>query len=230
MPGIGASAERSYAALTGDLVDSRRLRDRGAVQRALRTAIGRLNERLEPDTAATRLALAAGDEVQVLLAKPAAAVEIMVELADAAAPAAIVFGLGFGALATDPDPDPAVVDGPCFHRARAALRLARRRRRWGAAEGFGATEDAALSALLGLLGAVRARWTATQLRYVHAARSAPQREVAARFGVSPSVVSESLKSASFTMVLEGEEAVRQILTRFGSNGELRLSSAFKVNS
>jgi len=226
---IGSPAEPSFAALVGDLAGSRHLADRAGVQRSLRDAIARINRKLDPAEAASRLTLTAGDEVQILLRRPSAAVAIMIELAETVAPGRMVFGLGWGAVSTDLDPDPAVLDGPCFHAARTALRRARREGRWAVAGGFGAGHDPTLSALFALLGAVRARWTEVQLRYVRGARTSLQKEVAARYGVSPSVVSESLKAASFAVVREGERAAEGLLGQFGTKGELNRRSALEEN-
>jgi hypothetical protein len=57
-----------------------------------------------------------------------------------------------------------------------------------------------------------------------------RKDVAARFGVSPSVVSESLKAAAFDAVREGEEALVTMLSEFGSKAEFKSDSAAKENS
>ena len=63
------------------------------------------------------------------------------------------------------------------------------------------------------------RWTSRQAELARAAREASQKDVAADFGISPSVVSESLKAASFAAVRRGEEAARAMLREFGESGE-----------
>lgn len=64
------------------------------------------------------------------------------------------------------------------------------------------------------------RWTSSPTNAtagaVPGAMAAVATTVAAGFGVSPSVVSESLKAASFAAVREGELAAREALIEFGA--------------
>lgn len=222
MPRFGNDPEASYTALIGDLVESRNAPARGDLQRRLLGELERLN--LDVKGSLTRpLSLTAGDEVQGLFSHPEGVVPVVVALSDVVAPERWSFGVGHGDLTTDLHEDVARIDGPCFHRAREALERAGADR-WLAALGFGATEDAVLTALFTLMNAVRGRWTDKQLDYIRAARRKPQKEVARDFGVSPSTVSESLKSASFTAVLDAERAVMQLLEHFGLRGECTANS------
>lgn len=202
----------SYAALIGDVVESRRHEDRSGLQRELTEVLARVNRRAA-DGLAAPFSLTAGDEVQALFRDPAAAVDAVVEIADAIFPARLAHGLGFGPLETDLGPDPALLDGPCFHRARAALAEARRQGSWLVASGLGAPEDAVLSALFRLLGELRARWTELQATHVANARGRTQKDVAEALGKAESTVSESLKAAGFQAILAGEDAARALLAR-----------------
>ncbi len=223
---FGKIAERRYLAVEGDIVGSRRIPHRNAFQRRFLAAIDAANAAVGARALAAPLKMVAGDEVQGLLAKPEAAVDLVVCLTDGVFPVRIVFGFGYGALDTDVGPDVSHLDGPCFHRARAALESARKRGVWVRAEGFPPPLDPALSAVFRLLDAIRLEWTEKQARYVRAARGRLQKEVAASFGVSPSVVSESLKAAHFEAVLEGEDAARALLTHFGNKPESFTDEAF----
>lgn len=215
---FGREAE-SYAALIGDVVGSRRHGDRARLQRDLKVALARANRRSAGALAAP-LCLTAGDEVQGLFRDPAAVVDAVVEIADALLPARLVYGLGFGSLETDLGPDPALLDGPCFHHAREALTVARGHGSWLVARGLGDPEDLVVSALFRLLGELRWRWTGIQTEHVARARGRPQKEVAERLGKAESTVSESLKAAGFQAVLAGEEALRAVLGRFGPEAEV----------
>jgi hypothetical protein len=161
------------------------------------------------------LALSAGDQVVgFFAARPDRTVETVARLSEAIHPLRFVFGLGRGALTTRPDLDLPLLDGPCFHRARAALERAAKE---GGliADGFGAPADTAISALFRLVDAIRLRWTETQLRYARAVRAgALRKDVAASFGVSPSVVTESLQAASWAAVRQGEAAAAELLAVF----------------
>jgi hypothetical protein len=203
-------------ALIGDIVASRELEDRAGFQRRLKGLLGELNRTLGPGILVAPLALTAGDELQGLFRRPEAVVEATALLDEGLRPARILFGVGWGGLSTEASERVAEMDGVSFHRARAALAEAARGDAWAVARGFGETEDRMLSALFRLLGVLRSRWTEKQAGYAAAARTRLQKEVAAAFGVSPSVVSESLKAAAFDAVREGEEALSAYLAGVGS--------------
>ncbi|MCA8950826.1 MAG: hypothetical protein KDE27_15085 [Planctomycetes bacterium] len=215
---IGKTTE-SFLAVTADVVGSRQSDDRPALQARLLEATAAVSAARRRDLAAD-VQLTAGDELQALLPKPPAAVALLQSLSDALHPVQLRFGLGWGPLTT---PLPArrqarrlpLLDGPCFHRARAALAAAADRGAWATALGFDPI-GAPLDALLELVGHLRQGWTEKQGLYAAAARERQQKEVAAAFEVSPSVVSESLKAANFELVRRGEDGLVALLTHFGN--------------
>ena len=219
MNGFGSKAEQgdptAFAVLIGDVVESRAIEDRAAFQRRLREVLGEVSRDLGPEALAAGLELTAGDEIQGLFRDPAAVVPAVVRLEEDLYPVRWTHGLGFGPLSTDPAGRVAEMDGPCFHRARQALEEAARAGLWLAARGFGEPVDEAVTALFRLGHALRSRWTEKQALYARAARRSLRKEVAARFGVSPSVVSESLKAAAFDAVRSGEEAAARLLAAAG---------------
>lgn len=245
--GGGREPVRPYLALIGDVVASRELEDRAGVQRRLRGLLRTLSRELGAPgegedplqgaagapvrrPLAAPLAVTAGDEIQGLLLRPEAAVDVLVRLADGLHPVRIAWGLGAGELETDLHGDVSLLDGPCFHRARTALEGAAKDGAWARAVGLDPAVDRGLSALFRLMGAVREGWTDTQARYARAVRGRLQKEVAERFDVSPSVVSESLKAARFRELAEAEEAARALLARFGAGAEATPDSAPAPNA
>ncbi len=144
------------------------------------------------------------------------------ELSDRLHPFRWQYGIGFGTFETRPESGGTLVlDGSCLDRARAALWTARRDRRSAVAVGFGSPEDSTLATILELIDQIRGRWTNRQAETVRAARSAKGKEVASAFGVSPSVVSESLKAASFKPLLRAERSLTEAFERFGTEGNYR---------
>ncbi len=223
-------ARGPFVALIGDIVDSKRIEDRAAFQRRLREALDDINRGLDPNVLAARLDLAAGDEIQGLFRRPEAVVPVVTRLADMLAPERLMVGIGRGNLTTDPSPRVSEMDGPCFHHAREALEAARKDDAWVGAKGFGEGADAVLGALFLLIHTLRSRWAEKQAQYARAARTMLRKDVAARFDVSPSVVSESLKSAAFDAVRVGEEALVRALSEFGNMTESEGDSSPGVNS
>ncbi|MCP5020345.1 MAG: hypothetical protein GY930_01090 [bacterium] len=217
--------EPLYLALIGDMVASRHLSDRKATQEKLLMAICDLNDKPElgSDALAAPLTLTAGDEVQALVRSPEAAVVLIQELTDRFGGAgkfpAFVFGLGLGPLSTgpvhkssEPPPNPALLDGPCFHNARRALEAAQKQGQWVLCEGFDSRVGLALNAIFGLMGAIRSTWTGNQCLHTYHVRSYRfQKDWAGEFGVSPSVVSESLQAACFDEIKTGEIAAKSLL-------------------
>jgi len=219
MTNFGSQTEPHYLALVGDVVHSRRQPDRAALQRRLTALLADLGAELGDDALVAPLELTGGDEVQGLFRRAGAVVQVIRAVAEELHPVRVVHGIGFGSLSTDLAERPTLMDGPCFHRARAGLERARKGRLWVVAQGFGAPWDEALTAMFTLMDAIRARWTPRQAAFIRAARRAErQLDVARAFEVSPSVVSESLSAASFRAVLAGERAVAALLERLEAVG------------
>lgn len=199
-----------FHALIGDMVGSREIEDRGAVQRRLIESLRALNDS-HGSAVAVPLRLTSGDELQGLFVAPGAVVDVVSHIADELHPVTFAWGVGVGGISTELTDDIAMVDGPCLHRARRALEEAQRARNWIGVEGLPALEREVLSALLNLIGALRSEWTETELRYIREARIHSQREVAHSFDVNQSTVSRALARAHFRTVVAGEEAARSLL-------------------
>ncbi len=217
-----------FVALIGDVVASRKIEQRAEFQTRLEAELEILSDRLD-DALVGRLTVFRGDEVQGLFRRPEAVMEVVLGLADSLFPVRIVYGLGRGRLTTRVANEIARMDGPCFHRAREAVHAAAKDGRWLTALGFPPPVDRSLTALFQLMQAIRGRWTPRQAELARAARGAQQKDVAESFAISRSVVSESLKAASFTAVREGEETAREMLREFGRSGESPPESALEPN-
>ena len=169
---MGTPSEPTYFALIGDVVGSRQLEDRAALQRELVETIEGLSAKLSGPggVLAAPLKLMAGDEIQGLLREPASAVDVLVRIGDRIHPVTVSWGLGAGPLSTDLGADVALLDGPCFHRARSAVEAAYAEGVWVRVEGFSPPHGDALSALFRLMGGIRSRWKPAQMRYIRSVR------------------------------------------------------------
>lgn len=121
--------QTSYVAVIGDLVESRKLDapSRRAVQAHLKSHF--LALATDPAVGlASQPLMTLGDEFQALFtadtAGAGATMEAMTAIVELARPTAVRFGVGIGPLITPLEPLALGMDGPCFHRARAALRRA----------------------------------------------------------------------------------------------------------
>lgn len=205
-------------AVLGDIQGSKALDDRPAIQSALQSALRDAERHV--GGLVSPLQITGGDEFKGLLSSGRAALDLAAFIAERLAPVRILFGIGHGVLQVGAPGDlPGTMDGPVFHRARDALDEAKRRDHWlvlrGVGGRYGETVEGIVNAAYALTGKTRARWTATQRRYIRLVGEADtQKQAAARAGVSPSTISESLRSADWREVAELEERMKRLLDRF----------------
>ncbi|MFT5286071.1 MAG: hypothetical protein ACI8TQ_002239 [Planctomycetota bacterium] len=216
--------ETNYAAVTGDLVASKKAPAdfRAKVQRETIKVINELNHELD-EYLVRPAVLTAGDEIQALFSAPSQVVRFVQTIKDrlygAGEPTQdIVFGLGWGPLSTGLLTEALTVehlDGPCFHQARETLNMAKKKQTWVVLKGFGEELDRTLCSLFELMSSIRGDWTAKQSWYTVELRRLGKRIALAEYlGKSPSVITESLQRSHFDAILNGEQAVRCILQQF----------------
>jgi hypothetical protein len=198
----------SYACLTADLIASRQSQDRGATQARLEHALQRVNESLG-ESIAVPFCVTLGDEWQGLLLTPAAALEADFLFRRLLHPLCVSSGVGIGGVSTPLRERTASMDGPCFHRAREALRRAKERR--GPATVLASGDpllDEPVNALCLLLHALAARWTEKQFRSLEAYLAHGTEAAAARaLGVSQPTLHQSLDRGQAKLYLEAREAL-----------------------
>ncbi len=201
MPNSQTTRSATYIAVIGDIVGSRARDDRADLQDRLLAACADVND---GSTLIAPLRMTSGDEFEALATTDWGFTSMLVAMEAAAWPSLVSFGLGFGELATDLPTDPHAVDvgaldGPAFHRARAALEQANANDTWFAAAGFPAAVEPLLNSIGELLGVLRRAWTDRQREMLLAAarHQGTRKALAARFDVSPSVVTETLRAAEF---------------------------------
>jgi hypothetical protein len=160
------------------------------------------------------LVVTLGDEFQGVLARPSAAMDVLVALESGLQGISVRYGLGWGGISTELRELAVGMDGACFHNARDAVIAGKRADRWATVSGFG-DDDEVLNGLFWIIGAVRGQWTEVQRQTVHEVRSSrTQRAAAAARGVSEVTVSKALKSALHEPVLAAERAVSAVLARY----------------
>lgn len=216
-------ADPVFVALIGDIRGSRELDDRKQAQEEFEAVVDSLNDTIPADAMASRFTVTTGDEFQGLLTDGGAAVEAAVAASDRFHPLRLRFGLGRGALETEVNPEQAIgMDGPCFHRARAAIDSARADGAWLRVDGWPDGLDAHANAMFDLLGCVRENWTERQVQFARALQEeGVQNRVAERYDVSKSTVSESLSAGHVQEVREAERSLAALLADPRSEAETR---------
>ena len=117
----------SFAAVIGDIKDSRKLENRKEVQKRLQKVLDRLNRKYEEDIVSSYL-ITLGDEFQGLLCSGKNILNMINEIKMEMYPVRLRFGIGFGTITTDIRREMALgADGPGYYRAREAVEVLKER-------------------------------------------------------------------------------------------------------
>lgn len=203
--------------LTSDLVSSRHLRDRSATQLDLERTFEAARKRCG-DKMLVPLALTVGDEWQGLFVDFASALDADFFVRDQLGPLAFASGVGVGRVETPLRERTGRMDGQCFHRSRAALEEARKRKR---ASTVVSTDDSLLddhlNTTLPLLHAVAAGWSPRQRETICAYRDlGTETATAERLGVSQPTVHKSLERSLGKIYLESRQGLLTFVKAFGA--------------
>lgn len=184
-----------FAAVIGDIVDSRRLPGRAALQARLERLVGLINERFQEDIAASFL-VTLGDEFQGLLSRVGRVLDLTYAAELELHPVRIRFGVGVGRIDTSLRQVALGMDGPAFHRAREALEHAKKNRLPLVFRSDDPVVDAVVANYCALAARVRAGWTPKQREVAQLLRDVKrQKMVAERLRVDPAAVSQRLAGA-----------------------------------
>lgn len=201
-----------YCAIIGDINRSRELPQRARVQRAFQLAIGKVNQEFR-DEIASNFVLTIGDEFQGLLCSAKEAYRFVRRFAELMEPVDFAFGLGVGPLSTPLRKDAALgMDGEAFHRARAALAVAKEHRRSLVFDVDHPSLPLA-NALLALMERDWARLTPRQKEIIRLmAKYGNQSIVGRKLHISQPAVSKAVSSAPAGPLKEAEAALGAFLS------------------
>ena len=193
-------ARSIFLAIIGDVVASRGVQDRKELQARLRSAIALVNQRFASEIA-SHFVLTIGDEFQGLLHSAKEVDRILAVFRSIVHPVELRMGLGIGRLDTALEPIALGMDGPCFHRARAAIEQAKRRAT--PVEAVAEAEDPCFGIYSLLFAGLRRGWTERQQQVVDLAMGGKAgKSIAAELGITPSAVSQHLRAAEAESVFE----------------------------
>jgi DNA-binding transcriptional LysR family regulator len=207
--------EKASATLIGDLIGSRRVADRAGLHDRLAAALAEANERFAPTTP---LRITLGDEYQGTFAGVGTALRVSLRLRLAMLPEFdLRHGIGWGPVRVLAQ-EPRVEDGPGWWVARDALTLVEsaearpssRERRTASlrVEDAGGPDPAAIEALLVLMDSAVARLSARSVSVLRDLMSgASQREIAEQLGISPSAVSQRVRSDGLAALVSADETM-----------------------
>lgn len=158
--------DRLYYAIIGDIVASRRVTERGELQKRLKRVLAEINRDFCHIIAADFL-ITLGDEFQGLLFANAAACPAVIaeRIMSSLYPVRVRIAIGLGGISTEIDRSAALgADGSAFHRARNGIERIRNENRGGSALRFicDSDQDTPINSILGLICALFNRRTAKQ--------------------------------------------------------------------
>lgn len=194
-----------YCAMIGDLVNSRTLSEaeRQEVQIRLKTVLQEVDAKWHRSMAA-RFIITLGDEFQGLLHADGPCAEIAEYIQNRLHPQQVRFGIGYGDIHTEIDPEMALgADGPAYHLARGGLdelkssetrepdHLVRIRTQM--------PDEQLLDLVCDDLHHLKAGWTDKQRAIIRAIKSSDisQKALAQQMGLNPSTVTRHLQAARY---------------------------------
>lgn len=195
------SDDMQVIALIGDIVASKELPRRDAVQKRLGAVLAEVNA--ATGAPASPYTLTLGDEFQAVYRRADAVFADIVTIMAAVHPVQVRFAIGVGELATRINPKQALgMDGPAFHRARAALTELKDAERLLRVAGESATEWALANHILNLVSHQVAGWERNRLLILAGLlRGRKVREIEQDLTVSTVAVYKNIRAAALDDVV-----------------------------
>lgn len=213
-----------YVAIIGDVLDSRKIRDRRDFQRHFKQVLATINEKYFDDLA-SNFTITLGDEFQGLLKNRAHVITIITEIEMAMAPFELRFGIGIGDVTTDISFEhSSEIDGPAYHRARQMIdEVERKKTQYNESQsnmmicsGEANDEvDELLNAILSACTAIKLKWTNRQKEIIHSylTNGENQYRTANTLNIGQSSVNKALKATNFYTYQSAMNTVNAFLSR-----------------
>lgn len=204
---------QNYAVIIADIKSSRQLKERQRYewQLFLKSAIVQINETFAPKIEAPFM-ITKGDEFQGVLQDLSLVNQIMLKFEFLVHPLKLRFGLGYGPIQKMGSLIPIEMDGPAFHRANAALNLAKKKKLTARVDTNDNDFDRWVNTLYQLIFSIKGRWSDTTLkRYWMYKVLGTLKRVAAEEGVSSQAVWDSINHSGASDVMAAEKTLDEIL-------------------
>ena len=215
---ITMEPDNTYLAIIGDLVKSKSITDREAIQDKLESTLHNINERYS-QVVISKFLITLGDEFQGLLRPTNLLFDIITDIVEAIEPVQIRFGVGYGSISTKINDVALGMDGPAFYEAREAMDKAHKYKGHVIIFHSPPADNSrlAVNTSLLLLSQVRNLWS-DKNKLIHACIRANmnQVQIASQLGISQSAVSQMMYKSRIAEIREAEGNVKQLLnTLFG---------------
>ena len=216
---------QTYLAIIGDIIDSKKIKNRAEVQSTMIKTFQEVNQECS-GLIVSKFTLTIGDEFQALL-KPARDVWQLLDLLAVRISAPFRLGLGYGEIRTQIDPDQSLgADGEAFWRARDAIQTVHVQNWNGRChvlfKGGHAKQDTLLNSLILAAETIKAQWTHSQAELFGALMKADiyhvdfnQKSIAEELGLSESALSKRLTASNIKVYFQLRETLGQLLEDYG---------------
>lgn len=215
-----------YSVIIGDIIDSKKIKDRKHIQNHFKKALDNINENYS-ESIGSKFTITLGDEFQGLLKDRENIVDIISEIERIMFPITLRFGIGIGDITTEINYESSsVIDGSSYHRARAMIeeleesdsQYAKREANILLASADTNSElDQLINAIFSLATVLKSQWTVRQQEIINAylLNDENQYKTAESLGIGQSSVSKALKAANFTSYQLAMKDVRSFLSGKG---------------
>ncbi|MEA1904313.1 MAG: SatD family protein [Candidatus Hadarchaeota archaeon] len=204
---------RDVVVLIGDIVRSRRMKDRAAVQRKLKKVLEEVNES-RGDLIEAEFMLTSGDSFEGVVRGIGAGYNIFKEIERKLCPIGIRGGIGVGEIETDWSKSVVEMDGPTFHSARRGLSQGKSVKSDLQVITGDKRFDDTINSTLALLRAVESKWTERQreiIEYAISHGNLGQAEIAEHFGVTQPAIAKTLSAARWRAVKRSRKFLKDRL-------------------
>lgn len=212
----------SYIAIIGDMIDSKTIANRAKYQDDLKTCLDLLNQKYQA-VIVSKFSITLGDEFQGVLGKQAPIFQIIDEITQFMKGIKLRFGIGFGEIVTDIDPEISIgADGPAYWYAREAIQYIHQKNDYGNTQLALRMKDKAkeevINSLLAAGEAIKTNWRGSQEELLEGLlemgiydEQFEQGILAQKLEINPSALSKRLKSSSTKVYLRTRKSALKVL-------------------
>lgn len=205
--------EKKYIAIIGDIINSKKIEDRGSVQKKLFAVLNDINKEYKDDLM-SKFMITLGDEFQGLLENGENTIEIIEEIEYRMYPVKIRFGIGIGKIKTEIFYDPIGADGPAYYNARNAVEQLKHNSLADVRiSSQNEKSDLLLNTIFSLLYTLKNKWTERQREVVYRTyHTGKQWKTAESLDITQSAVQQILKRADYNCYKQTLETLKAYLS------------------
>lgn len=194
--------EEDYYLLLGDVINSRKIKDREEFQDKLIESLDRINQKFQDDIYADFKILKGIDEFGGVLKKPSNAYEIIKELHENILPKKVRYVLTKGVIDVAlGKKDVEYMDGPVFHQANELMSELKRSKFYFELKINDYLMEQALFGQINALMILKNEWTQKQLLVIKKYKElGSQKKVANEMGITPQAISKNLDRSNYKKI------------------------------